>query len=135
MKRNKFKFPESENGIRKRIMEMGLSALGRSWAIARGFCSLPREGIKNDPCCEIDFAVMYKDIERYAEDNGFPMVSKQTIAAHLRDVGFGKDSKRKVGGTVYYRAYGVTQETFLTPPPVVSDMDVRTGNDGFVYDE
>lgn len=135
LKKNKFKFPESEGCIRKKITEMGLSALGKSWAMARGCFALPRQGVRNDTWCEIDFAVMYKDIEKYAEENGFPMVSKQTLAAHLRDLGFGKDNKRKVGGTVYYKVYGLTQEALTCPVPVVCDMDVETGNEGFIYDE
>ena len=135
MKKNKFKFPESEGCIRKKITEMGLSALGKSWAMARGCFALPRQGVRNDTWCEIDFAVMFKDLEKYAEENGFPMVPKQTLAAHLRDLGFGKINKRKVGGTGYYNVYGLTQEALMNPVPVVCDMDVKTGNEGFVYDE
>lgn len=135
LKRNKFKFPESEGSIRKRITEMGVSALGKSWAMARGCFALPRRGVKNDIYREIDFADMYKDIEKYAEENGFPMVSKQTLAAHLRDLGFGKESKRKVGGTVFYKVYGLTYDDLRSPVPVVSDMDVDTDNEGFEYDE
>ncbi len=135
LKRNKFKFPESANGIRKRITEMGVSALGKSWAAARGCFALPRKGVSNDICREIDFADMYKDIVRYAEENGFPVASKQTIAAHLRDLGFGKESKRKVGGTVFYKVYGMTYEELASPVPIVSDMDVRTDNEGMEYDE
>ena len=63
------------------------------------------------------------------------MRRKQTLAAHLRDLGFGKDNKRKVGGTVYYKVYGLTQEALTCPVPVVCDMDVETGNEGFIYDE
>ena len=96
---------------------------------------MPRRGVKNDIYREIDFADMYKDIEKYAEENGFPMVSKQTLAAHLRDLGFGKESKRKVGGTVFYKVYGLTYDDLRSPVPVVSDMDVDTDNEGFEYDE
>ena len=46
-----------------------------------------------------------------------------------------KDNKRKVGGTVYYKVYGLTQEALTCPVPVVCDMDVETGNEGFIYDE
>lgn len=135
LKKNKFKFPESEGCVRKKIAEMGASALGKSWAIARGCVSSPPGKSRDDPGTEIDFAVIYKDIERYAEENGFPMVAKQTIAAHLRDLGFGKESKRKVGGTVYYKVYGIKRESLDTQVPVVSDMDVETSNEGFEYDE
>ena len=135
LKKNKFRFPESEGCIRKKINEMGLSALGKSWSMARGCFALPRQGVKNDIYREIDFSDIYKDIERYAEENGFPMVSRQTLASHLRDIGFGKDSKRKVGGTVFYKVYGMTYDDLASPVPLVSDMKVETSNEGFEYDE
>lgn len=135
LKKNKFKFPESEGCIRKRIVEMGLSALGKSWAMARGCFAFPRRGVPYDSPREIDFADMYKDILRYAEINEFPVPSKQSLAAHLRDVGFGKESKRRVGKTVYYRVYGMTYDDLREDPPLVADMDVSTDNSGFEYDD
>lgn len=135
LENNKFKFPESEGSLRKKINEMGVSALGKSWAMARGFFALPRRGVSGDMPYEIDFAFIYEDIKKYAEENGFPMVSKQTLASHFRDLGFGKDKKRKVGGTVYYKCYGLTPETLVsTPVPLVSDMSVGINNEGFQYD-
>ena len=135
LRRNRFKFPESEGGIRKRITELGLSALGKSWAMARGCFAFPRRGVPNDVWREIDFADMRRDIERYAEANGFPMASRQTLAANLRDMGFGKESKRKVGGTVFYKVYGLTYDDLREDPPVVADMEVGTDNGGFEYDD
>ena len=86
--------------------------------------------------CEIDFAKIYEDIKKYADENGFPMVSRQTLASHFRELGFGKDQKRKVGKTVYYRCYGLTPNILEeTPVPVVADMAVDVDNKGFQYDE
>lgn len=134
LKRNGFKFPESEGSLRKRINEMGLSALGKSWALARGFFALPRNGVSNDMAHEIDFAVIYDDIKKYSEENGYPMASRQTIAAHFRELGFGKDKKRKVGKTVYYKCYGLTTDDLVsTSVPLVSDMSVDIDNEGFQY--
>lgn len=136
LEKNGFRFPESEGSLRKKINEMGLSALGKSWAMARGFHALPRRGVPGDVPCEIDFAKIYEDIKKYADENGFPMVSRQTLAAHFRELGFGKDKKRKVGRTVYYRCYGLTPDVLEeTPVPVVADMSVDVDNKGFQYDE
>lgn len=136
LKKNGFRFPESEGNLRKKISEMGLSALGKSWAMARGFYAYPREGVKGDIRHEVEFSAIYADIERYADDNGFPMVSKPTIAAHLRDMGFGKEKKRKVGGTVYYKCFGVTTDDLAnTRPPVVADMEIGVNNKSFDYGE
>lgn len=136
LKKNGFKFPESAGSLRKRINEMGLSALGKSWAIARGFYSLPRKGISGDMPHEINFATIYDDIQKYAEENGFPLVSRQTIASHFRELGFDKGRKRKVGKTVYYKCYGLTPDVLEeTPVPIVADMDVDIDNKGFQYDD
>lgn len=136
LQKNGFKFPESEGGLRKRINEMGLSALGKSWAMARGFFALPRKGVAGDMPHEIDFVHIYEDIQKYAEENGFPMVSRQTIAAHFRELGFGKEKKRKVGRTVYYKCYGLTDDVLVsTSVPLVSDMNVGIDNNGFQYGE
>lgn len=134
LKKNGFKFPESEGSLRKKINEMGISALGKSWAMARGFFALPRKGVPNDMPHEIDFAIIYEDIRKYAEENGYPMVSRQTIAAHFRAIGFDKGKKRSVGKTVYYKCYGLTPETIVSEPvPLVSDMSVGIDNEGFQY--
>lgn len=136
LEKNGFKFPESEGSLRKRINEMGLSALGKSWAMARGFFALPRKGFPNDMPVEIDFAKIYEDIKRYAEENGFPLVSRQTIASHFRELGFGKEKKRKVGKVVYYRCYGLTPDMLENEPvPIVADMNVGVDNRGFQYDD
>jgi hypothetical protein len=135
LRKNKFKFPESEGGIRKKVTEMGLSALGKSWAFARGFYAYPRKGVVGDRHNEVDFADIYKDIVNYAEENGFPVVSKQTIASHFKDLGFGKDHKRKTGGTVIYKCFGLHTDDLRKPVPIVVDMDVDIDNEEFVYDE
>lgn len=136
LKKNGFKFPESEGSLRKRINEMGLSALGKSWAMARGFYALPRKDYPGDMAHEVDFTLIYEDIKNYAEENGFPMASRQTIAAHFRDLGFDRNRKRKVGKTVYYKCYGVTADILVsTPVPLVSDMNVGIDNEGFQYGE
>ena len=136
LEKNGFKFPESEGSLRKRINEMGLSALGKSWAMARGFFALPRKGFPNDMPVEIDFAKIYEDIKRYAEENGFPLVSRQTIASHFRELGFGKEKKRKVGKVVYYKCYGLTPDMLENEPvPIVADMNVGVDNKGFQYDD
>ena len=136
LKNNGFKFPESEGSLRKRINEMGLSALGKSWALARGFFALPRNGVTNDMAHEIDFAITYEDIRKYAEENGYPMASRQTIAAHFRALGFDKSRNRSVGKTVYYKCYGLTPEAIVSDPvPLVSDMSVDINNEGFQYGE
>lgn len=134
LQKNGFKFPESEGSLRKRINEMGLSALGKSWAMARGFFALPRKGVSCDIPNEIDFAVIYEDIQKYAEENGYPMVSRQTIASHFRAIGFDKSKKRTVGRTVYYKCYGLTTDILVSEPvPLVSDMNVGIDNEGFQY--
>lgn len=136
LQRNGFKFPESEGSLRKRINEMGLSALGKSWAMARGFFALPRKGMPNDMPHEVDFAIIYDDVKNYAEENGFPMVSRQTLAAHFRELGFDKERKRKVGRTVYYKCYGLTSDLLVSASvPLVSDMSVGINNEGFQYGE
>lgn len=136
LEKNGFKFPESEGSLRKRINEMGLSALGKSWAMARGFFALPRKGVPNDMPCEIDFSTIYEDIRRYAEENGFPLASRQSVASNFRELGFDKGKKRKVGGTVYYKCYGLTPARLADEAvPVVADMDVGVDNKGFQYDE
>lgn len=134
LKKNGFRFPESEGSIRKKINEMGLSALGKSWALARGFYAFPRPDVRSDTPHEIDFAAIYADIEKYSALNGFPLVSKPTIAANLRDYGFGKDKKRKSGGTVYYKGYGLTADDLSEKPvPQVSDMEIEPVNGSFDY--
>lgn len=134
LKKNGFKFPESDGGLRKKINEMGLSALGKSWAIARGFFALPRKGVAGDMPHEVDFLNIYEDIQKYADANGFPMVSRQTIASHFRDIGFGKEKKRKVGRSVFYKCYGLTEDDLVVNSvPLVSEMNLDIDNNGFQY--
>lgn len=135
LKRNKFKFPESSGGLRQKITELGASALGKSWALARGCYAYPRANHAGDTWTEIDFKDMYKDIKDYADVNEFPMVSKQTLAAHLRSLGFDDGKKRKCGGTVFYRVYGLTKDDLKNPAPLVCDMKIDVDNEDVTYDE
>lgn len=121
LRQRKFVFPKSDNSERQRYVVMGENNVTLSWVFARNlrFC---KNGM-NDTYELIPSKVMYDDMCKYAEKNGFNPVTEQMFGRNLLKLGL---KRKRTSNCTYYEVYGMTEDYLArTEPPYVADIKFR----------
>lgn len=122
LKQRGYIFPKSENAEKQKLMVMGEGNITFSWAMARGI--RPSARIKGEISTWIKSSVMYDDMCKYAEANGFEACDLNTFGRAMTKYGFGKESRKRTATGIMYRVFGCTEEELSTPLPLIADLDM-----------
>ena len=122
LKQRRFIFPKSGNSEREKLVAMAESNITMSWATARGVRA--SAAVKNELFNWFSASDLYKDMEKYAEANGFKSVDITSFGRAMTKLGFNLGSRRRVTSGILYKVYGVSVEDLKRPVPVVQDMEL-----------
>lgn len=122
LKQRRFIFPKSGNSEREKLVAMAESNITMSWATARGVRA--SAAVKNELFNWFSASDLYKDMEKYAEANGFKSVDITSFGRAMTKLGFNLGSRRRVTSGILYKVYGVSVDDLKSPVPVVQDMEL-----------
>lgn len=122
LKQRRYMFPKSENAEKQKLMVMGKSDVVASWALARGVRFTSH--VKNEIFTWVKASTMYNDMLKYAEANDFVWSGTPvSFGRAMSKIGFG-NNKRRLSSGAEYKVFGCTEDTFKTPVPVISDINL-----------
>lgn len=122
LRQRKYVFPSSANAERQKLYTMGESNITASWCLARNIYASPR--VRGENYEWIQALDMYRDLEKYAELNGFKGIDITAFGRMLTKQGFNKTDKKRTAIGMFYKVYGCSNEDLKKEPPIVSDMDL-----------
>lgn len=136
LKKRNFVFPISENNEKQKLLAMGDNNVTFSWAFARGVRPNQAASAKGELYEWIQASDMYEDMVKYADLNGFKIVSNTEFGRQLGNLGFGKYNKRRNAKGIMYKVYGCSAKEFQHEPPIVNDMEINVDdtNNNVEYD-
>ena len=127
LKQRRYIFPRSENAEKQKLLSMGENNVTLSWVHARGVRA--SNLVKGEVYTWIRASVLYDDLLKYAEVNGFDQIDITAFGRQMGKVGFGKQNKVREGKGVSYKVYGCSMDDLNKPVPVVTDMDLNMEDD------
>lgn len=135
LKQRRYQFPKSETSEKQKLVVMAQADVVASWADARGirYC----DSVKGEISCWIKASMLYDDMVKYAEMNGFECnITKKGFSSAMGKLGFGPLNRVRTSESIKYKVYGCTEEELKTPPPVINDFNLGADDMyGVEYDE